>query len=328
MSVAGRKPFINKIIDACNKTQVKSVSNLLDNLGSAVTVSLFNTLNMLGANYEISDSLKTKATHVHFMLDSNKIIDGILVYLDNTHCGLFGLNDNTGVVTEFDIDPVNKSYVQINEHCTVEELRQVVSDRLIEVGDGDYVSESELALAVSDKVKKWTVGWDNENSLPDMSEIFPELGDIVVTEIGDTYIVSYLDDAELHLVRAEDLRHFMYDVEDGHLVYSTQAEWEDNVGTKLYKHDVSLGGPSMTLITSLVTELNENSFSQFLSATIINSSRNQINLMIDATEETWFEFGTTAPGMPDRYKINYCVRSNGEISKTPYSIVSDTVTEL
>ena len=140
MSVIGKVPYVNKIIGLCSKNQAKTISNLLDSLGETTTLSLY------GTDYLINSSLIGQVLHVSFMLEqvSNKIIDGILVYLSDDNCALFGVNDFTGIITEFSIDPVHKVYSQINEHCTAEELRQVVGDALIEMGEGSAVSEDEV----------------------------------------------------------------------------------------------------------------------------------------------------------------------------------------
>ena len=140
MSVIGKVPYVNKIIGLCSKNQAKTISNLLDSLGETTTLSLY------GTDYLINSSLIGQVLHVSFMLEqvSNKTIDGILVYLSDDNCALFGVNDFTGIITEFSIDPVHKVYSQINEHCTAEELRQVVGDALIEMGEGSAVSEDEV----------------------------------------------------------------------------------------------------------------------------------------------------------------------------------------
>jgi len=131
MSVIGKKPFVNNIIESLNNDQVIQVISLMNNLGNTpIVVSLFGTENL------ISDIHKG-VHNVIFKLDEtgNRIVTGILVYTDSSHCGLFAFNSTSGNLREFSINPINKTYNEIYEHLTVEELRQVCGDK-ISGGDG------------------------------------------------------------------------------------------------------------------------------------------------------------------------------------------------
>lgn len=178
MSVIGKKPFVNDILDSCSSDQVRSVLSLLDNLGSTSTVSLFGVENLIS-----SDNIGV--SHVILKLEevSNKNVEGILVYTDSDHCGLFAFDANSGVMSEFKIDPVNKLYWQLYEHLTVEELRQVCGDRVADVEIDDDVPNyfevsniQNISKAILDELKP---------------------GDIVAKKTGNqkhTYVVSYKGD--------------------------------------------------------------------------------------------------------------------------------------
>ena len=139
MSVIGKKPFINTIIDECNKTQVESIVALLNNLGTPSLVALYGDDNLIssaniGVNY-----VTLKMNEVLALIPT-----GILVYLDNSHCGFFVVNTNSDNITEYVIDPVARTYLIVNEYLTVEELRQVCGDRLVEVGGGVTVQADDI----------------------------------------------------------------------------------------------------------------------------------------------------------------------------------------
>lgn len=131
MSVIGKKPFVNKIIDNCSKEQVERIVSLMDNLGEAREVALY------GQNNLISDA-DIGVNYVSLAMEqlSAKIIKGILVYINNSNCGFFGIATNSDMIEEFSIDPVNKTFEKIREYLTVEELRQVCGDALAGSGSG------------------------------------------------------------------------------------------------------------------------------------------------------------------------------------------------
>lgn len=128
MSVIGKKPFVNKIIDSCTKEQVTQVINLMDQLGTPTLVALYGDDNIISdANLGVSYvTLKMNETLA-------LIPTGILIYLDNTHCGFFVINVNSDNITEYIIDPVERTYLIVNEYLTVEELRQVCGDRVADI---------------------------------------------------------------------------------------------------------------------------------------------------------------------------------------------------
>ena len=128
MSVIGKKPFVNYIINELNKTQVSTLASLMDNLGSPTLVSLYGTENL------ISNSNKG-VTYVMLKMEqlTNETLNGILIFTDNDHCGLFVINNDSPIIAEFKIDPVNRTYAQINEHCSAEELRQICGDRIADI---------------------------------------------------------------------------------------------------------------------------------------------------------------------------------------------------
>lgn len=139
MSVIGRKPFINSIIDKCNKTQIERIASLMNNLGEPTLVALYGDDNVIssaniGVNYV---TLK-----MNELLAQN--VNGILIYVDNDNCCFLGIASNTDNIDEFSIDPVNRTFDKIREYLTVEELRQVCSDRMIEVGEGITVQADDV----------------------------------------------------------------------------------------------------------------------------------------------------------------------------------------
>lgn len=180
MSVIGRKPFVNYIIDACKKEYIVAMSSLMDNLGSPKLVSLYGTDNL------ISDSDKG-ASYVTLEIEpiSLTIYSGILVYVDSDHCGFFGIASNSDVIEEYKIDPVTKNYWKIRENLTIEELRQVIEDKLIEKGEGDYVNEDEVSM-IYEATNIQNLSKDLLNKL--------KPGDVVQKITGNekhTYVVSY-----------------------------------------------------------------------------------------------------------------------------------------
>ena len=128
MSVLGKKPFVNKILDSCDKDQITTLADLMNNLGEPTVVSLYGSENM------ISDDNKG-ISYVTFKLNEllAQTIDGILIYVDNDNCGFFGIPSGSDIVAEFSINPVNKTYKSIKEYLTVEELRQICGDRTADI---------------------------------------------------------------------------------------------------------------------------------------------------------------------------------------------------
>ena len=131
MSVIGRKPFINTIIDNCDKTQIENIVTLLNDLGTPTLVALYGDDNLISSSNIGVSYVTLKMNEVLALIPT-----GILVYLDNSHCGFFVVNTNSDNITEYVIDPVARTYLIVNEYLTVEEMRQVCGDRLVEVGGG------------------------------------------------------------------------------------------------------------------------------------------------------------------------------------------------
>lgn len=145
MSVIGRKPFVNKIIDRCTKEQAQKVIDLMDYLGTPQLVALYGDDNRIsssniGVNYVTLKMNETLAL----------IPTGILIYLDDSHCGFFVVNVNSDNIIEYTIDPVNRTYIIINEYLTVEELRQVCGDRISEINDMDVAGSQATTTVIKD----------------------------------------------------------------------------------------------------------------------------------------------------------------------------------
>ena len=170
MSVIGKKPFVNYILDACTDSQVGDVVALLNSLGTPTVV------NLQGNDHLITSS-NIGITHVVCRLEeiSNKVVEGVLIYIDTDHCGLFVFNDSQSPVAEFKINPTTRTYEQIQEHLTCEELRQVCGDRVSEVvGQGDT------------KTHKYEEGSKLTDTIA--SEI--DAGDIIVVTQGLAFVVA------------------------------------------------------------------------------------------------------------------------------------------
>lgn len=95
MSVIGKKPFVNKIVDTCSKEQTQQIIDLMNHLGNPTLVALYGCDNLIGpANIGVS----------YVTLKMNQllaqIVNGILVYIDDTHCGFFGITSNSDNIVD------------------------------------------------------------------------------------------------------------------------------------------------------------------------------------------------------------------------------------
>ena len=145
MSLIGKKPFVAKVLDSCTKAQLNTVHSLLNSLDTQTPISV-----SLEPNSPVVLSNSNKGvSFVSFQLNAlwNLIVKGILIYTD-TECALFGQDDGFSNVIEYKIDPVHFSFVPINENLTANELRQIVTDELMEAGEG-MVTDAELDAAMA-----------------------------------------------------------------------------------------------------------------------------------------------------------------------------------
>jgi hypothetical protein len=121
MSVLGRKPFVDYIIDACDKDRLIVLDGLLNNLGTPVAHISFGDVNddFLGVNYVVFNLNELQ----------NQNTSGILIYIDNDHCGFFSCGTNSSIMSAYKLNLVKHTFDQIYENLTVEEFRQVANDR-------------------------------------------------------------------------------------------------------------------------------------------------------------------------------------------------------
>lgn len=147
MSVIGKKPFINKIIDACSKEQTQQIIDLMDRLDieTPIPVSLYGPDNFISSE-NIGVSYVTLAMNEL----TRQILTGILVYVNDNKCGFFGVINNSDIIDEFEINPINKTYNKIREYLTIEELRQVCGDRVSEINDMDVAGSQATTTIIRD----------------------------------------------------------------------------------------------------------------------------------------------------------------------------------
>jgi hypothetical protein len=127
MSLLGRKTFVEKVLEDCSSEQLEAVRTLINTMNQETPVLV--SLNPLSSGF-ISNANKG-VSFVSFRLDDllALTVTGILVYTDH-FCGLFGMEGNLSNIAEYDINVANRSYHQVYEHLTAEELRQVCNDIL------------------------------------------------------------------------------------------------------------------------------------------------------------------------------------------------------
>ena len=127
MSLLGRKTFVEKVLEDCTSEQLEAVRTLINTMNQETPVLV--SLNPLSSGFISSEN--KGVSFVSFRLDDllALTVTGILVYTDH-FCGLFGMEGNLNNIAEYDINVANRSYHQIYEHLTAEELRQVCNDIL------------------------------------------------------------------------------------------------------------------------------------------------------------------------------------------------------
>ena len=254
MSVIGKKPFVVKVLDSCSKAQLNTFHSLLNSIDSESPISV-----SLDANSSVALSNSNKGvSFVSFQLNVlwNLIVKGILVYTD-TECALFGQDDSFSNVVEYKINPSNLSFVQINENLTASELRQIVTDKLMEAGEGmvtdaelestlsNYVTQTELSNAFvnsKDIVSKVRREYDSDHDLTVFA--FP-VGVMPIQFAGLEHVV-YID--HTHLIDGNEdeiyeIDEFYYD-DAGRLCMSLVGE----IGTSALMNDgiiyvMADGGP-------------------------------------------------------------------------------------
>lgn len=201
MSVIGKKPFVNTILDSLTVTQLTTLQGLVNNLGTPTLVALYG-------NDGIISSSNLGVSYVTFKLEeiSQKIVKGILCYKDNAHCGLFVFNDTGSAIDSYQIDPVNKKYIIVNEHLTAAEFRSAIDDEFEtesgEVADlewvnsvKDHITEVEDSIVI-DNLKP-TVIYLNGKIFPS----FPTTGSYDMTIVDNAIVLTerIYENAEMHL---------------------------------------------------------------------------------------------------------------------------------
>jgi len=123
MSLIGKKPFVDKILDTLNETQLTTLQGLLDNLGSAKSIILYD------GNYTLTDDDKG-VSYVQMKLSPFVTVSGILCYKDASNCGLFVVNGGQEVMQSIEIHPSTLTYEYKYEHLSATEFRSIVDDHL------------------------------------------------------------------------------------------------------------------------------------------------------------------------------------------------------
>lgn len=182
MSLIGKKPFVQIVLNSLTEENLIDLQNLVNNLGEPVEVSLIPT----DSDY-ISDEMKG-VHYVSMKLNSfpGERIHGILCYADSGLCGLFAFQDSLEYMKSIKINISSNTFESLQEHLSADEFRRVLDDSL-ETQSGGELTPYKLALMLAGSSGTY-VDLDEEDGVVivglDMNEANP--GDVlVVNEDGE-----------------------------------------------------------------------------------------------------------------------------------------------
>ena len=191
MSVLGKKPFVNKIIESLSTEQIVKLRKLIDNPTDLRTIALYGVDNLLSENDKGVHFVKCKLEEL-----SLRIVQGFLCYADDDNCALFVFNNGSDIVEEYVIYPKVRKFERVYEYLNAEEFRRVLDDseeqggseawsesmkdkmvfnsatNTVEIGTNLYV-DGKISLSGVDDIKKYTD--DSVQALKDLvSENYAE----------------------------------------------------------------------------------------------------------------------------------------------------------
>ena len=123
MSVLGKKPFVNKIIESLSTEQIVKLRKLIDNPTDLRTVALYGVDNLLSESDKGVHFVKCKLEEL-----SLRIVQGFLCYADDDNCALFVFNNGSDIVEEYVIYPKVRKFERVYEYLNAEEFRRVLDD--------------------------------------------------------------------------------------------------------------------------------------------------------------------------------------------------------
>lgn len=146
MSIIGKKPFINTILDSLTKTQIQTLEKLIDKLEKPILVSLYGQEKLLS-----QENIGVSYVTLKMEELSGKICNGILCYTGDDYCGFFVFREDNAVIEEYKINPKTRTFARIYEYLTAEELRRTIDDILEEKesGNGGHFTE-DVVIALPD----------------------------------------------------------------------------------------------------------------------------------------------------------------------------------
>ena len=148
MSVLGKKPFVNKIIESLSTEQIVKLRGLIDNPTDLRTIALYGVDNLLSENDKGVHFVKCKLEEL-----SLRIVQGFLCYADDDNCALFVFNNGSDIVEEYVIYPKVRKFERIYEYLNAEEFRRVLDDSE-EEKDGGSVSLDYVNTQLNKKVNR------------------------------------------------------------------------------------------------------------------------------------------------------------------------------
>ena len=125
MSVLGKKPYVNKVLESLTSDELNELLRLINTSKKELTPTV---LSLYDYNRFITDD-NLGVHYVTLYMDelTRTVETGYLCYSEE-ECALFVGDNGFDLMREYRIDPVRRTWEPVNENLTVEELRGCVAD--------------------------------------------------------------------------------------------------------------------------------------------------------------------------------------------------------
>lgn len=215
MSVIRKTPYIESVIASLNADQLGEFKTLLNGGSSAGFRSLIGET-------KITDDDKAHCKLIDLELELGKVATGILIYT-TTYSVLVGYVEQH--ITIYKLNITNKTYEDVGEYPTIEELRRIC-DETAEAGGDAWV-----------EIMKDKIVYDEEDDEVQIGTNASVDGKLKVNELTDFV------DIDGNPIIPDPLGHAGKFLKAG----TTGMVW-DNASAKLYRHYIKIKGTSDTSV--------------------------------------------------------------------------------
>lgn len=244
MATILKKSFVHEVLKELTVAQIGALEEYVNGVGLPSSKTAL-TLEKYQANTLSSSNIGVTYARITLNASQHLILDGFLCYIDAQHCGFFVYyGERVENMSSIKIDPVNLTYEFMDEGLDIEEFRREIYD-ILDTKSGAVAKDTA-------KIHRF----DDDDVLTEAIYADIKAGDIIL--VNQMSFIVAKPNVTPHTLRGS----FTFGA-DGEIT-ANQLDWvvgsalsitpiTPTSGTKLYKHNFSLGGYDFTIISATLT---------------------------------------------------------------------------